>query len=204
MKPFPYLIRPMTAMDIPAVLGVERMVFLSPWPDTLYFQELYERPNSRYFVLQLRDRPLSEFSLLGFVGLRVHQKQGHLSTLAVHPKWQRRGLGEWLLLTALEQAVSDSCSDVVLEVRVENVAAQSLYAKYGFRVTSLMQKYYYRDNGDAYLMRVLLSPSYVTFLQQQRAAWRERWYPQAPTSPAASQDYTFSVQEAAWTNENEN
>ncbi len=201
--PFPYLIRPMLAEDVPAVLSVERMVFLSPWPKEAYLHELYLRPNSRYFVLQLRHPAPTDPPLLGFVGLRVQQRQAHLSTLAVHPKWQRRGLGEWLLLTALEQAIADSCHEVVLEVRVDNEAAQALYAKYGFRVTSLLRDYY-RDGGDAYLMRVLLDAGYIAFVRQQRAAWRERWYPQAPPHPTAAQTYTYAMQEELWTSENKN
>ena len=45
----------MAAHDIPAVVSVDRQVFVDPWPESAYVQELYFNPNAHYFVLTLID-----------------------------------------------------------------------------------------------------------------------------------------------------
>lgn len=160
-----FRIRRMEARDIPAVSSVDRIVFEDPWPESAYVQELYFNPHARYFVLYtptvggqdrgwlLRGpRTLSAAQIVGFVGMRVETERGHISTLAVRPEWRGKGLGELLLLIALRQAGLDGARVVTLEVRVSNVVAQGLYAKYGFEVISRLHGYY--SNGeDAFLMR---------------------------------------------------
>ncbi len=159
----PYVIRPLTPRDVPAVVTVDRLVFRDPWPESTYVQEIYFNPNAHYFVLEshlastttrrwFTRRTVQEEQILGFVGMRVENERGHISTLALRPEWRGRGLGELLLISALEQAVHDGAQSVTLEVRISNHVAQSLYNKYGFVRTSRLHSYY-ADGEDAYLMR---------------------------------------------------
>lgn len=159
MEPLPYLVRPMAPGDIPAVVNIDHTVFSDPWPESLYVRELYYNIQARYFVLQLGDHILCRHEsvlrndrLLGFAGIRLEVNSAHVSTLGVHPHWQRRGLGELLLCTLLYQALAEESPAVTLEVRERNVAAQTLYQKYGFGVVTRLQNYY--DDGEAaFLMR---------------------------------------------------
>ncbi len=162
-KTLPYRVRLMEPSDIPNVVTVDRLVFRDPWPESAFVQELYFNANAHYFVIQLTDPALIQehFShhaarssyLLGFVGMRVEDEEGHISTLAVRPDWHGRGLGELLLYTALNQVIKDKGRTVTLEVRITNYVAQGLYAKYGFRPVSVL-KGYYQDGENAFLMRV--------------------------------------------------
>jgi len=77
--------------------------------------------------------------------------EAHISTIAVHPEWRGKGLGELLLLTALEEALGLQVNLVTLEVRTSNRVAQRLYYKYGFQSTGT-HRGYYRDGEDAWLM----------------------------------------------------
>jgi len=165
----PFIVRPLEARDISGVAGLDRMVFKEPWPESAYVQELYFNPNAHYFILQLSEpvakrwrwgrwaargacRVTMAERIIGFMGLRVEVGRGHISTLAVRPEWQRRGLGELLVITAIKQALKANAENISLEVRISNTAAQKLYAKYGFeRITRLHQ--YYGDREDAFLMR---------------------------------------------------
>ena len=91
--------------------------------------------------------------MLGYVGFRFRGDQAHISTIAVHPDWRGRGLGELLLLTALEKALTQRASSVTLEMRVSNDVARRLYHKYGFQLQGTLTRYY-RDGEDAQLMAV--------------------------------------------------
>jgi ribosomal-protein-alanine N-acetyltransferase len=96
------------------------------------------------------NRP-KESRVIGYVGFRFRPEGVHISTIAVHPDWRGKGLGELLLLTAMEKALDMGSKVVSLEVRASNHVAQRLYRKYGFRFTAVHQGYY-RDGEDAWRM----------------------------------------------------
>jgi [ribosomal protein S18]-alanine N-acetyltransferase len=89
--------------------------------------------------------------VIGYVGFRLQNSGAHVSTLAVHPDWRGKGLGELLLLTAMERALELEVGMVTLEVRASNRLAHQLYRKYGFRFKGT-HRGYYRDGEDAWQM----------------------------------------------------
>jgi [ribosomal protein S18]-alanine N-acetyltransferase len=166
----PYTIRPMQPGDVSMVIAIEKLSFSTPWPASAFLYEL-RQTDSHYYVLQSAangnvhpDRGWrhwlrrvfglpEESRVLGYVGFRFQGDQAHISTIAVHPDWRGKGLGELLLLTALEQALIQRTCSVTLEMRVSNDVARCLYYKYGFQPTGTMARYY-RDGEDAQLMAV--------------------------------------------------
>ena len=171
-KPLPYTIRPMEPGDVPTVAVIERLSFPSPWPASSYLYELSHSTQSSYYVLLkptmdeaappeqgwrrwLRGvMGLPERSrVIGYVGFRLQGNEAHISTIAVHPDWREKGLGELLLLTAMEKVLELGKGVVSLEVRPSNQVAQQLYRKYGFRF-KVVHRGYYRDGEDAWLMEV--------------------------------------------------
>ncbi|MBN1247734.1 MAG: ribosomal protein S18-alanine N-acetyltransferase [Anaerolineae bacterium] len=160
----------MEGRDIPSVVSLDRQVFHDPWPESAYVQEIYFNPQAHYFVLELLDPTLTRTwhdhrrqrtaRLLGFAGMRVEGRRGHISTLAVRSEWRGQRLGEALLLTAVDQAAHDGAHLVGLEVRVSNDVAQALYTKYGFSHHSRLERYY-ANGEDAYYMQLQLVGSHV-------------------------------------------
>ena len=171
-EPLPYTIRPMEPGDVPTVAAIERLSFPTPWPASSYLYELSHNTQSSYYVLlkptmdevALPERGwrrwlrgvtgLPERSrVIGYVGFRLKSIEAHVSTIAVHPDWRGKGLGELLLLTAMEKILELEVSVVSLEVRPSNQVAQQLYRKYGFRFKGVHQGYY-RDGENAWLMKI--------------------------------------------------
>ncbi|HEY75172.1 MAG TPA: ribosomal protein S18-alanine N-acetyltransferase [Thermoflexia bacterium] len=184
----PFVVRPMEERDIPAVMAIERVSFPAPWPESAYHYELRYGTGSRFFVLQpagedranergrrlrsvMRRRGISP--VLGYAGLRFRSDRAHLSTLAIHPDWRGRGLGSFLLLTVLEEAVQEGAQQITLEVRPSNRVAQRLYAKIGFTHTGVRPGYY-RDGEDAWLMALTLDEETVSRLRTLRRAVEAR------------------------------
>lgn len=170
-RPLPYTIRPMHPGDIPTVVAIDRLSFPTPWSASSYAYELRNIKVSSYYVLLkpttggatlpkqgwrqwlLNMTGLSgpESPVIGYVGVRLRGPDAHISTIAVHPDWRGNGLGELLLLTALEQALVQGRRSITLEVRSSNHVAQQMYRKYGFRLTGV-HRGYYQDGEDAWLM----------------------------------------------------
>jgi [ribosomal protein S18]-alanine N-acetyltransferase len=91
-------------------------------------------------------------SIIGFAGLWLMVDEAHITTIAMHPNYRRRGLGELMLVKLIEIAYTIHAKWVTLEVRVSNYSAQNLYRKYGFREAGLRHHYYSDNQEDALIM----------------------------------------------------
>lgn len=93
-----------------------------------------------------------ENEMVGFVFVMMDDKGiGHITTIGIAPEHRRRGLAERLLAHSEDALQKRQISTVMLEVRVSNIAAQSLYRGRGYVVVQRIGKYY--NNGeDCFLM----------------------------------------------------
>ncbi|GIV85065.1 MAG: ribosomal-protein-alanine acetyltransferase [Candidatus Roseilinea sp.] len=174
------VVTPMSLEDIPAVMAIERASFPRPWPERAYRYELSENPEA-YFVVarayEVEAMPAARshwqrlaqrlgwrsraperrapHTVVGFAGMWMHVDEAHIATIATHPGWRRRGVGERLLLNLLREAQRRCAEVVTLEVRVSNVAAQRLYRKYGFAEVGRRKAYYQDNREDALLMTIV-------------------------------------------------
>jgi ribosomal-protein-alanine N-acetyltransferase len=201
-------IRNMQPGDIPQVLDIERASFPTMWPQTIYQREL-KNHMARYLVMyeQGSDLPIdgpdepepgitglvrrifnkqavepTTDRIVGMVGLWFMMGEGHIVTIAVRPELRRMGLGEVLLVSALEVALEAQQDEVTLEYRISNESARSMYDKYGFNQVGVRARYYTDNNEDAVLMTTppLKSPEFRRLIAQRVAEQRERWGPDYP------------------------
>jgi ribosomal-protein-alanine N-acetyltransferase len=115
--------------------------------------------------------------VVGFVGIWLLVDEAHVVTIAVRDSHRRRGVGELLLIAAIETALRERQSVVTLECRVSNTAALRLYEKYGFEQVGLRRRYYADNQEDGYILTAsgIHTPSYRRRFQRLRDEHRERW-----------------------------
>lgn len=75
--------------------------------------------------------------LTSYVGLTRHGPWGHIDRLAVHPDWQQQGLGKELTMFAVERMRRFGATTIGLSTQASNWKSQRLYARLGFRRTSV-------------------------------------------------------------------
>ncbi|MDE2861010.1 MAG: ribosomal protein S18-alanine N-acetyltransferase [Chloroflexota bacterium] len=97
------------------------------------------------------NRGPAEF-IAGYVSTSYMTDEAHVTGIAVRGLHRGNGLGELLLMSAIELAMRKNSRVVTLEVRVSNRVAQSLYTKYGFNQAGLRKGYYTDNHEDAYIM----------------------------------------------------
>src|SRR3989442_7010944 len=117
-------------------------------------------------------QPPNLASIIGFAGLWLMVDEAHITTIAMHPDYRRRGLGEFMLVSLIDIAYSIGAKWVTLEVRVSNYTAQNLYRKYGFREAGLRHRYYSDNQEDALIMWTdeINTPSYKQKFQELKFA----------------------------------
>jgi [ribosomal protein S18]-alanine N-acetyltransferase len=142
----PVVVEPMRTDDIPAVHDIERRSFSTPWPSYAFEQELTGNRMARYLVARAGER------VVGFAGIWLMVDEAHITTFGVDPDWRRRGIGLQMLFALDELSRSMQARRMTLEVRVSNVSAQALYARFGFSVVGRRQRYYTDDGEDALIM----------------------------------------------------
>ena len=98
----------------------------------------------------IRLKAVEDGEMIGFVACdpRPSQSAAWIATLAVDPRWQRRGIGR-MLLHACEEKVSQP--RMKLSVRMTNYGAISMYEKEGYQTVDVWGRYY-SDEEDALVM----------------------------------------------------
>lgn len=117
--------------------------------------------------------------IVGMVGIWLMVDEAHIVTIAVAESHRRRGIGELLLIAAIELADINDRPVVTLECRASNEAAQGLYEKYGFRRVGVRRRYYSDDQEDAVIMTTesILTPSYQALFRRLKEEHRARCGP---------------------------
>jgi ribosomal-protein-alanine N-acetyltransferase len=141
------VIRKMRLEDVPAVSQIDRMSFTLPWPEHSFQYEVAENRVARCFVAETEDRRIAAMVVSWII-----VDEMHIATIATHPDFRRKGIGERLLRDALLDGRDAGAHLAFLEVRQSNEAAQAMYRKFGFHVSGKRPRYYRDNNEDAILM----------------------------------------------------
>jgi ribosomal-protein-alanine N-acetyltransferase len=151
-------LRSLTTDDLSAILELDQACFGGLWTMEGYQREL-DSPNSELLGLFA---PLSSMKLVGMGCFWAILDEAHITILAVHPQYHRQSLGQALLYALLKTACDRGLERATLEVRASNVAAISLYQKFGFK-TAGRRRRYYKDNGEDALILWLSDLQYPQF-----------------------------------------
>lgn len=137
---------PMRRRHLRAVLRIEQQVYPRPWSLGLFLSELGLGASRAYVVARLRG------SIVGYGGILLTGGDGHVTTVAVDPAWQRRTLATRILLVLAREGIARGATALTLEVRESNTAAQELYRRFGFAPAGIRRNYYVETNEDALIM----------------------------------------------------
>ena len=115
--------------------------------------------------------------ITGFAGIWVLADEAHITNIAVRKRYQRRGIGELLLISIIDMAEKLKADIMTLEVRASNTAAQDLYYKYNFEQVGVRRAYYTDNREDGILMSTesITSTSFQARFQQLKQAYSRKW-----------------------------
>ncbi len=167
----PVVVTPLRLEDLDDLMALEQASFALPWPRSVYRYELTQNPNGYYLAVRPSAHVTALPALLAYGGFWRLDEEAHICTIATHPVFRRRGLGEWLLLHLLDLIQSVGAERATLEVRASNLVAQRLYRRTGFEQTGIRRRYYSDNNEDALIMTTpsLKTPEMQALLAQRRA-----------------------------------
>jgi ribosomal-protein-alanine N-acetyltransferase len=145
-------LRVMRWWDVETLMPSERELFgPDAWSPETWWGELAHvdgEGGQRWYVVA----EAADATLLGYAGLSVNGSEADVMTIAVASGAQGRGLGARLLDALLDAARDRGATQVLLEVRADNVAAQRLYQRRGFEQIARRRGYF--GDTDGLIMRL--------------------------------------------------
>lgn len=154
---------PMRRRHVRSVLTIEERIHPKPWTAGVFNSEIdLARRGERHYVVGIEGS-----EVVAYGGLMFAVDEAHVTNIAVAPEHQRRGFARRVLLDLANVAIEREFTALTLEVRVGNIAAQSLYRRFGFAPAGIRQRYY-ENTEDALVMWVhdIDSPEYRTRLDE--------------------------------------
>lgn len=130
--------RELIALDIPALLPLERAIFPeSPWSAAQFREELAGVPKTRHYLVAHEGG-----AIIGYGGIALAGEVADVHTIAVIPQYRKRGIATELLDRLESWAIAKGVTALMLEMREGNVEAQPLYESRGYRILSRRPDYY--------------------------------------------------------------
>ena len=136
----------MKAEHVPQVAQLEKICFADPWSELSISLELTNVWS--YWVVALDGD-----TVVGYVGSQSSIDEADIMNVAVHPDYRRQGIAENLINTLVAELKNRGCHALLLEVRVSNTPAITLYEKLGFAQVGSRKNYYRNPKEDALILR---------------------------------------------------
>jgi len=143
------LVRPAQPDDFPALVALDQTAFEPLWRNTTadFHDVLASYP---HFVVAELDGVVVGYEFSRLVG-----NQGYLARLAVHPDYQRRGIGTRLLAEAIAFFKREGVRATILNTQQDNQVSQRLYRWFGFELVG----------EEAVVLKLNIAPSSLKFPQ---------------------------------------
>lgn len=145
--------------DLPELLELERTCFSCPWGEQQYALAFEQRICHVFGLFEPLPRAFpgvgpSREKLVAYATVYIVPPEMEILNIAVVPAMRRHGFGSRILHLALQIAGKMGIQRTFLEVRENNVAAQTLYTGAGFKTVGIRPGYYPDTGENALLMRL--------------------------------------------------
>ena len=141
-----FIIRPANINDVKPCAAMDEICFSLPWSEQSFFEEIVGNEIAQYIIAE------AEGNVIGYAGIWAILDEGHITNIAVHPDFRRKGIARTLISALLEETGSNGVKAYTLEVRASNESAIALYKGLGFKHCGVRKKYYDDNDEDAVIM----------------------------------------------------
>tara|TARA_B100000579_G_scaffold325751_1_gene275584 strand:- start:103 stop:555 length:453 start_codon:yes stop_codon:yes gene_type:complete len=116
------------------------------WTKSQWERELTDSKRICLGIIELETK-----KLLGFCSSWLVIDELHITSIAVHPMHQRKGLGKFLLTDLIKRSKSLQTNHIHLEVKDNNEPAKALYKSIGFKTVGNRSNFY-KDGSNALIL----------------------------------------------------
>ena len=136
----------MTSAHVAQIAELEKRCFNDPWSENSIASELNNRLSCWLVALE-------GDVVIGYVGSQTVLGETDMMNIAVHPDYRKNGIGTGLIVSLIGALELRGSHNLMLEVRVSNNPAISVYKKLGFVEVGRRKNYYRNPKEDALILR---------------------------------------------------
>ena len=134
----------MNAKHVDSVWEIENTLISVPWnKDSIAKLTTTENAVAKVAII--------EGKVVGYYSFYQILDEADVNNIAVDSAWQNKGIGTALMSDMIEECKGRGIASITLEVGANNIVAQKLYEKLGFRQEGIRKKYY-NNTEDAIIM----------------------------------------------------
>ncbi len=145
-----YTISPMSIEHLSDVYRLEVESYDFPWTKEILRDCILYKYDS--FTIYFKN------ILVGYIISKISSPETHILNLTISSNYRKNGLGSSLVQLIINDSRIRGVEDVILEVRVNNSSAITLYKKLNFEKVGIRKNYYESKEGreDAYVFKLKL------------------------------------------------
>ena len=147
----PLAIVRMAAEHLPALAQIEADTFPQAWSKEGLAAELTNE-TAVFLVAEWDGEPV------GYLGMHQVLDECDIARVAVKEAFRGKGVGFWLLAAARRYAQTHGGTRLMLEVRLSNTTARTLYERFGFTQDGTRPGFYEAPREDAVLYSLCVEP----------------------------------------------
>ena len=136
----------MKECHVAQIAELEKLCFNDPWSYNSIASEL-DNKLSLWLVAEVDDR------VVGYVGSQTVLGETDMMNIAIHPDFRRQGIATFLISGLIDALSKQGSHSLMLEVRISNIAAISVYTRLGFAEVGRRKNYYRNPKEDALILR---------------------------------------------------
>jgi len=141
------IIRTATLDDLDEIYKIENIIY----PEHHWSKDDYEKELTNQLA-HYKCAVNSENKIIGHYGFWQLFEEAHLVTIEVLPEFRKQKTATALMIDMTDECYKLMIKYITLEVREGNVAAISLYEKFGFSTIGMRKKYYQDNDENALIM----------------------------------------------------
>jgi len=131
-------------LHLNACIDIDKKSLKGLWTKSQWERELTDPKRICIGVIDLEKKK----KLLGITSSWLIMDELHITSIAVHPKHQKKGLGKLLIQDLIKRSKSLQINLIHLEVKDTNKKAIAFYTSMGFKVVGNRSNFY-KDESDA-------------------------------------------------------
>jgi len=133
--------------DLPQMISIEGFCFEFPWDEQIFVEYLRKR---NIIGMCYKDNEIVK----GFIIYCLQKNHLEILSLAVHPNYQRQGIGKALLDKIVSKIDGERRRFISLNIRETNMGGLKFFAKYGFKAVELVRDFYDDTSEDSIVMEL--------------------------------------------------
>ena len=139
-------------LDLKSCLELDQKSLNGLWTKSQWEKELTD---DKRICIGVLDQEINK--LLGLASAWIVIDQLHITSFAVYPGHQRKGLGKFLMSELIKRSKSFLIHRIHLEVKDKNTPAKAFYKSMGFKIVGKRLNFY-KDGNDAIIFEKYLNP----------------------------------------------